>query len=79
MLIGFSFLLLFVLFVVSRQPFENRRSVVYVVLATVICPLLSAASAFGVLSWITQIHSVMCVTPFLVVGIGLIEYVLNNL
>ncbi|MCP9258123.1 Patched family protein [Dirofilaria immitis] len=42
-----------------------------IVFAAIFSPLLAAISSFGVISWLRlPIYSMMCVTPFLILGIG---------
>uniref|UniRef100_A0A158PCL7 SSD domain-containing protein n=1 Tax=Angiostrongylus cantonensis TaxID=6313 RepID=A0A158PCL7_ANGCA len=85
MSIGFIFLLVFVIAVIWRQttlrvtPFLGwwlhcrflstvLRSLVAI---TLITPFLATVAAFGLLSWMKYpIYSMQCVTPFLVLGIG---------
>ncbi|KAL6727606.1 hypothetical protein Aduo_009469 [Ancylostoma duodenale] len=69
MSIGFVFLLIFVIAVVWRQ--STLRVTPFLVTVTLITPFLATISAFGLLSWLKYpIYSMQCVTPFLVLGIG---------
>ncbi|VDL67118.1 unnamed protein product, partial [Nippostrongylus brasiliensis] len=79
MTIGFVFLLIFVVVVIWRQIFENKKKQKKLektcagdlVLVTLITPFLATVAAFGLLSWMRYpIYSMQCVTPFLVLGIG---------
>ncbi|ETN79706.1 patched family protein [Necator americanus] len=69
MSIGFVFLLIFVIAVVWRQ--SSLRVTPFLVTVTLITPFMATMSAFGLLSWLGYpIYSMQCVTPFLVLGIG---------
>ena len=42
-----------------------------VVFVSVMCPFLASIAAFGVLTWLgNKTYTIMCVTPFLVLGVG---------
>ncbi|CAI4224709.1 unnamed protein product [Auanema sp. JU1783] len=70
MSIGFIFLLVFVVIVVWTQT-DNLRIIPFLVIATILTPFLATVSAFGFLAWLGYpIYSMQCVTPFLVLGIG---------
>lgn len=69
MCIGFFLLLVFVFTVVWHKV--ERRALPVIVFTTVLSPFLAAATAFGIVSWLQfPIYSIMCVTPFLILGIG---------
>ncbi|VDO85546.1 unnamed protein product [Heligmosomoides polygyrus] len=69
MTIGFVFLLIFVVIVIWRQ--SSLRMTPFLVTVTLITPFLATVAAFGLLSWLKYpIYSMQCVTPFLVLGIG---------
>ncbi|KAK5965667.1 Sterol-sensing domain and Patched family-containing protein, partial [Trichostrongylus colubriformis] len=69
MTIGFVFLLIFVIIVIWRQ--STLRATPFLVATTLITPFLATVAAFGLLSWMKYpIYSMQCVTPFLVLGIG---------
>ncbi|KAE9420029.1 hypothetical protein Angca_005701 [Angiostrongylus cantonensis] len=69
MSIGFIFLLVFVIAVIWRQT--TLRVTPFLVAITLITPFLATVAAFGLLSWMKYpIYSMQCVTPFLVLGIG---------
>ncbi|CAJ0600074.1 unnamed protein product [Cylicocyclus nassatus] len=69
MSIGFVFLLIFVIAVIWRQ--SSLRATPFLVAVTLLTPFLATVSAFGLLSWLRYpIYSMQCVTPFLVLGIG---------
>ncbi|XGW18024.1 hypothetical protein V3C99_002545 [Haemonchus contortus] len=69
MTIGFVFLLIFVIIVVWRQT--TLRVTPFLVAVTLLTPFLATVAAFGLLSWLKYpIYSMQCVTPFLVLGIG---------
>ncbi|KAJ1347779.1 Sterol-sensing domain of SREBP cleavage-activation [Parelaphostrongylus tenuis] len=69
MSIGFIFLLVFVIAVVWRQT--TLQVTPFLVAITLITPFLATLAAFGLLSWMKYpIYSMQCVTPFLVLGIG---------
>uniref|UniRef100_A0A915AY64 SSD domain-containing protein n=1 Tax=Parascaris univalens TaxID=6257 RepID=A0A915AY64_PARUN len=70
MIIGFFLLLVFVFAVVWRKV-GWHRSLPSIVFAAVLSPFLGAIVAFGALAWFNfQFYSIMCVTPFLILGIG---------
>ncbi|CAG9536764.1 unnamed protein product [Cercopithifilaria johnstoni] len=69
MTIGFLFLICFVFLIVWRKM--ELRLLPPIVFATIFSPLLAATSSFGIISWLRlPIYSMMCVTPFLILGIG---------
>uniref|UniRef100_A0A1I7V933 SSD domain-containing protein n=1 Tax=Loa loa TaxID=7209 RepID=A0A1I7V933_LOALO len=69
MTVGFIFLICFVFLVVWRKM--ELRLLPPIVFATILSPLLAAISSFGIISWLRlPIYSMMCVTPFLILGIG---------
>ncbi|KAL4002759.1 Patched family protein [Acanthocheilonema viteae] len=69
MTLGFILLLCFVFLVMWRKM--ELRLLPSVVFATIFSPLLAASSSFGIISWLRlPIYSMMCITPFLVLGIG---------
>uniref|UniRef100_A0A5S6PMJ0 SSD domain-containing protein n=3 Tax=Brugia TaxID=6278 RepID=A0A5S6PMJ0_BRUMA len=69
MTVGFLFLICFVFLVVWRKMELNLLPPI--VFATIFSPLLAAISSFGIISWLRlPIYSMMCVTPFLILGIG---------
>uniref|UniRef100_A0AC35GN75 SSD domain-containing protein n=1 Tax=Panagrolaimus sp. PS1159 TaxID=55785 RepID=A0AC35GN75_9BILA len=42
-----------------------------VVFVSVLSPFLASAAAFGILTWLgNKVYTIMCVTPFLVLGVG---------
>ncbi|VDK18527.1 unnamed protein product [Anisakis simplex] len=70
MLTGFFLLLIFV-FTVVWHKMSLSRNLPKVVFATILSPFLAAATAFGILSWLRfTFYAIMCVTPFLILGIG---------
>ncbi|VDM40527.1 unnamed protein product [Toxocara canis] len=70
MIIGFFLLLAFV-FAVVWQKVHWHRSLPRIALAAVLSPFLAAVIAFGVLAMFRfPFYSIMCVTPFLILGIG---------
>ncbi|VDK77228.1 unnamed protein product [Gongylonema pulchrum] len=72
MIIGFFLLLAFVFIVVWRK-LEPRR-LPQIVFAVVFSPFLAALVSFGIISWLRfPLYSIMCVTPFLILGIGMHE------
>lgn len=69
MIIGFFLLLGFVFMVVWRKVEPHRLP--HIVFAIVFSPFLAATVSFGIISWLRlPIYSIMCVTPFLILGIG---------
>lgn len=69
MIIGFFLLLGFVFFVVWHKL--RAKKVPVVVLAAVLSPFLAATVSFAIIAWIQfPFYSIMCVTPFLILGIG---------
>lgn len=73
MTIGFLLLLLFVFISVYRRLSKGYKTlaVPIVVAVSVICPFLGSFAAFGVLTFLGyDTYTIMCVTPFLVLGIG---------
>jgi len=45
--------------------------VIVVVAASIICPLLSSLASFGLVTWMGfSSYTIMCVTPFLICGVG---------
>ncbi|KAM3723201.1 Patched-related protein [Dirofilaria immitis] len=69
MTVGFGFLICFVILVMWRKM--ELYLLPPIVFAAIFSPLLAAISSFGVISWLRlPIYSMMCVTPFLILGIG---------
>lgn len=53
------------------------RLLLPIVFATIFAPILAATSSFGILSWLgLPIYSMMCVTPFLILGIGIFIFII---
>lgn len=75
MTVGFVFLICFVFLVVWRKM--ELRILPPIVFATIFSPLLAAIASFGVISWLRlPIYSMMCVTPFLILGIGMLIFII---
>lgn len=72
MSIGFGLLLLFIAVTVqSKMRGVPAHRIALVILTTVACPLAASMSAFGLLIWLgNPIYTIMCVTPFLIAGVG---------
>uniref|UniRef100_A0A1I8ARW9 SSD domain-containing protein n=1 Tax=Steinernema glaseri TaxID=37863 RepID=A0A1I8ARW9_9BILA len=69
MSVGFGLLLVFVTCVLWKHC--SGQALPAVVAAAVLSPFLAAAASFGILTWLGfRMYSIMCVTPFLVLGIG---------
>ncbi|OZC09552.1 hypothetical protein X798_03510, partial [Onchocerca flexuosa] len=69
MTLGFVFLICFVILVVWRKM--ELSLLPPIVFAIIFSPLLAAIVSFGVISWLRlPIYSIMCITPFLILGIG---------
>uniref|UniRef100_A0A7E4W4C6 SSD domain-containing protein n=1 Tax=Panagrellus redivivus TaxID=6233 RepID=A0A7E4W4C6_PANRE len=72
MSIGVILLVLFVS--VSMHPhFRKMRKCAepIVVFVSIACPFLASIAAFGVITWLgNKTYTIMCVTPFLVLGVG---------
>ncbi|TKR78121.1 hypothetical protein L596_018980 [Steinernema carpocapsae] len=69
MSVGFGLLLVFVTWVVWNHC--SIKAMPAVVSAAVLSPFFAAAASFGILTWLGfKMYSIMCVTPFLVLGIG---------
>uniref|UniRef100_A0A1I8B6C5 SSD domain-containing protein n=1 Tax=Meloidogyne hapla TaxID=6305 RepID=A0A1I8B6C5_MELHA len=73
MSIGLLLLLIFVSFVVYRKMsgLVTTPAIALIVLISILCPLLSTVAAFGFSTWLgNRIYTLMCVTPFLIAGVG---------
>jgi predicted RND superfamily exporter protein len=72
MTIGFFLLLIFVTFTVYRKMREmSKTSVPIIVFTAVLCPFLGSFAAFGLCTLLNfKIYTIMCVSPFLVQGVG---------
>ncbi|CAJ0942847.1 unnamed protein product, partial [Mesorhabditis belari] len=69
MSIGFVLLFVFVSFVILRTT--SKRMTVQLVATTILTPILATVAAFGLQCYMGfPIYSIQCVTPFLVLGIG---------
>ncbi|MFH4973974.1 hypothetical protein AB6A40_000683 [Gnathostoma spinigerum] len=69
MLMGVVLLVFFVFSVVWRK--SNGWSVVWIAIVTIASPFLAVTMSFGVLTWLSfPVYSIMCITPFLLLGIG---------
>uniref|UniRef100_A0AC35U0P5 SSD domain-containing protein n=1 Tax=Rhabditophanes sp. KR3021 TaxID=114890 RepID=A0AC35U0P5_9BILA len=78
MIIGFFLLIAFVTYVFFSQV--KKRYILPLVFGCIASPLFSAAAAFGVLSWLNyDMYTIMCVAPFLILGIGVDDcFILSN-
>lgn len=65
-------LILFVTAVVyTKIKQASCYAVPLVVIVAIICPLLGCVAAFGLNTWMgNKMYTMMCVIPFLVLGIG---------
>uniref|UniRef100_A0A915LQA8 SSD domain-containing protein n=1 Tax=Meloidogyne javanica TaxID=6303 RepID=A0A915LQA8_MELJA len=73
MSIGLLLLLIFVSFVVYQKMSNLVKipAIGLIVLISILCPLLSTVAAFGFSTWLgNRIYTLMCVTPFLIAGVG---------
>lgn len=72
MSVGFALLVVFVFVSLYKKLARLRTCAVpLVVFVSVICPFLASLAAFGVLTWLgNKTYTIMCVTPFLVLGVG---------
>lgn len=72
MSIGFGLLFLFVSFSINQKLIGVGKCQKFIIICiSILCPILSSASAFGLLTWFKfQIYTIMCVSPFLICGIG---------
>ncbi|KAI1725332.1 patched family domain-containing protein [Ditylenchus destructor] len=72
MTIGFLLLLVFITFTIYRKmKHMSKWAIPVVVFASVLCPFLASLAAFGALTWLGfYTYTIMCVTPFLICGIG---------
>ncbi|VDK65262.1 unnamed protein product [Onchocerca ochengi] len=69
MIVGFVFLICFVILVLWRKM--ELSLLPPIVFAIIFSPLLAAIVSFSVISWLQlPIYSIMCITPFLILGIG---------
>lgn len=73
MSIGFGLLFLFVSFSINQKLIGIPKYQTFIIICvSILCPILSSASAFGLLTWFGwRIYTIMCVTPFLICGIGI--------
>lgn len=76
MTIGFLLLLIFVTFTVYRKMrMMSKTSVPIIVFTAVLCPFLGSFAAFGLCTLLGfKIYTIMCVSPFLVQGVGVGKY-----
>lgn len=72
MSIGFLLLFIFVSIVIySKMEEASKYSIPGIVLASLLCPFMASLAAFGLLSGLGySFYTIMCVTPFLIAGIG---------
>uniref|UniRef100_A0A915PIF6 SSD domain-containing protein n=1 Tax=Setaria digitata TaxID=48799 RepID=A0A915PIF6_9BILA len=69
MIVGFVFLVCF-MFLIMWHRIELHL-LPQIVFAAIFSPLLAATASFGIISWLQlPVYSMMCITPFLVLGIG---------
>lgn len=72
MSIGFLLLFIFVTIVIYRKMDEiSKYSIPAIVLASILCPFLASLASFGLLTGLGYTsYTIMCVTPFLIAGVG---------
>lgn len=72
MSIGFGLLFLFVSFSMNQKLIGIPKYRIFIIICvSILCPVLSSTAAFGLLTWFGwHIYTIMCVTPFLICGIG---------
>lgn len=72
MSIGFLLLFIFVTIVIYRKMEEiSKCSILAIVLASILCPFFASLAAFGLLTGLGYVsYTIMCVTPFLIAGVG---------
>uniref|UniRef100_A0A914Z8X5 SSD domain-containing protein n=1 Tax=Panagrolaimus superbus TaxID=310955 RepID=A0A914Z8X5_9BILA len=67
---------LLLIVVVSLSTYRRLKgsgfcSISLIVFVSVLSPFLASAAAFGILTWLGfKVYTIMCVTPFLVLGVG---------